>query len=155
MRKSWDFKDSPRWPSKPLRRSLSHMLWIGLILSCLVVLSPQESTSAPKPVELSGLGTPVPPPPPATAIIGEVPQEWNTTRGTVVLFFSTLAKSTQFDIDGFAMLDERNTGIDIIAVSSETPQEIQALLQTATERPEAKNCKRYFRPRRTLEQGDS
>ena len=114
------------------------MLWIGLILSCLVVLSPQESTSAPKPVELSGLGTPVPPPPPATAIIGEVPQEWNTTRGTVVLFFSTLAKSTQFDIDGFATLDERNTGIDIIAVSSETPQEIQALLQTATERPRSK-----------------
>jgi hypothetical protein len=47
----------------------------------------------------------------------------------LIIFFSTLSKSAGFDVASFANLDKRNPNINVIAVASETPQQIQAMIQ--------------------------
>lgn len=110
----------------------------AILLGCLALAAALPSAHAQDPPELRGVGSHAPPPPKALAVQGEVPEAWTQGRGTLIIFFSTLSKSTGFDTISFANLDERNTSIDVIAVASETPQQIQAMIQEQrSKRPSA------------------
>lgn len=100
-----------------------------ILLGCLVLAATLPTAHAQDPPELRGVGSVAQPPPKALAVQGEVPEAWSKGRGTLIIFFSTLSKSTSFDIRSFANLDKRNSSIDVIAVASETPQQIKAMIE--------------------------
>lgn len=78
---------------------------------------------------LKGVGSLANPPQPATAVHGQVPKAWSKDKATLVIFFSPLTQATSFKVPDFALIDQRNTGIELIAVSSESPEQIQEMIQ--------------------------
>ncbi len=99
------------------------------IITLLFSLSATLSVGAHQaPPELKGLGTSTSVPKGGIAVQGEIPEAWPENTAIMVIFFSTLTPNTTIDPEELRERDISNAGIQILAVSQESPKVIRERL---------------------------